>query len=164
MALKSKFIISLANPHIDYCCEVYTDMKEEHNLKLYRAVNCCIRFIFGVRADEHITPHYVRLGWLKIVPRRTYFVDCLMFNILETGKSKPLYTNFSCRVHESNRTTRAPADSLFQPLCRTELFRRSFRLTAIRLRNGLPSSFQNAKTLAAFKQKLYAHLLRDSSA
>ncbi|KAL6419277.1 hypothetical protein ACFW04_014006 [Cataglyphis niger] len=63
--LKSKLVISLIYPHVDYCCAVYTDMTTEQNLRLHKAVNACVRFIFNVSTDEHITPYYVRLRWLK---------------------------------------------------------------------------------------------------
>ncbi|KMQ87075.1 reverse transcriptase [Lasius niger] len=75
-ALESR--LKHTHPPTHYCCAAYTDMTAEHNLKLYRAMNCCIRFIFNVKADVHITPYYERLGWLKIVARRAYFVGCLL--------------------------------------------------------------------------------------
>ncbi|XP_029678542.1 uncharacterized protein LOC115244755 [Formica exsecta] len=68
-ALKIRHVVSLIFPHIDYCCAVYTDMTAELNLRLYRAINSCIRFIFNLKADIHITPYYEKLRWLKITLR-----------------------------------------------------------------------------------------------
>ncbi|XP_050449694.1 uncharacterized protein LOC126850592 [Cataglyphis hispanica] len=158
-ALKSKLVISLIYPHVDYCCVAYTDMTTEQSLRLHRAVNAYVRFIFNVRTDEHITPYYVRLRWLKVNARRAYFVGCLLYKILETKQPSLLHSNFNCRIATSDRATRAPRDGLFLPLCRTELFKRSFRLTSARFWNGLPQSIRSAATLADFKQKLYSRLL-----
>lgn len=70
-SLKTKIVTSLIFPHIDYYCAVYTDMTEL-NLRLYRAINLCIRFIFNLSADIHIISYYVKLRWLKITNQRTY--------------------------------------------------------------------------------------------
>ncbi|XP_029680221.1 uncharacterized protein LOC115245867 [Formica exsecta] len=156
---RSKLVTTLIYPHVDYCCAAYMDMTAEHNLKLHRAINYCIRFIFNVKADMHITPYYKRLRWLKIDLRRTYFVGCLLFRILRTGQPGFLHSNFNQRVLTSDRATRVSNNTLIQPQCRTELFKRSFRVTSVRLWNGLPLSIKNAKTLNDFKQRLYTHSL-----
>lgn len=161
-SLRAKLVVALAVPHVDYCCTAYTDMTSEQNLKLHRAVNSCIRYIYSVRRDEHITPFYERLGWLRIDARRNYFVGYLLFSILQTQQPSLLRANYSLKVPLSDRTTRAPRDTLLQPHCRTELFKRSFRVTSIRMWNDLPSSIKEAKTLAEFKNRLYAHLLSRS--
>lgn len=164
-ALKVRLVIALVFPHIDYCCAAYTDMTEEQNLKLYRAVNSCIRFIYGVRGDEHITPYYKKLRWLKTNLRRTYFVGCLLYSTLQTKQPSLLHANFSLRVPLSDRATRASRGNLYQPNCRTELFKRSFKITSISLWNSLPcmcnstSSIRGAKTLVEFKSRLYKHLI-----
>src|SRR5436309_1390775 len=91
--------------------------------------------------------------------RRSHFVGCLLFNILQSRELESLYSNLSFRVPVSERSTRAPLDTLIQPQCRTELFKRSFRISSIKLWNGLSSSVREAKSLPVFKQRLYAHLL-----
>ncbi|KAL6417160.1 hypothetical protein ACFW04_014665 [Cataglyphis niger] len=99
--LKSKLVILLIYPHVDYCCAAYMDMITEQNLRLHKAVNACVRFICNVRTDEHITPYYVRL--------------------------RLLHSNFNCKIATSDYATRAPKDMLFLPKCRIELYKRSFR-------------------------------------
>ncbi|KAL6419789.1 hypothetical protein ACFW04_011192 [Cataglyphis niger] len=159
--LKFKFVISLIYPHVDYCCAAYTDMTTEQNLRLHKAVNVCVRFIFNVRTDEYITSYYVKLRWLKVDARRAYFVGCLLYKILETKQPSLLHSNFNCKIATLDRATepRAPRDMLFLPQCRTELYKQSFRLTSARFWNSLPQSIQSATTLADFKQKLYSQLL-----
>ncbi|KAL6418607.1 hypothetical protein ACFW04_011953 [Cataglyphis niger] len=121
-------------------------MTTEHNLRLHRAVNAYVRFIFNVRVDEPITLYYVRLRWLKINARRAYFVgDINLFKILETKQSSLLHSNFNWL-----------RDVLFLPQCRTELYKCSFRFTLARFWNDLSQSIRSATTLSNFKQRLFA--------
>ncbi|KAL6418784.1 hypothetical protein ACFW04_014229 [Cataglyphis niger] len=129
--LKSKLVISLIYLHVDYCCAAYTNMTTEQNLRLHKVVNACVSFIFNVRTDEYITPYYVRLCWLKVDARRAYFAGCLLYKILETKQPSLFYSNFNCRIVTSDRAE-APRNMLFLPQCRTELYKRFFRLTAVR--------------------------------
>lgn len=48
-ALKTRIVVSLI-PHMDYCSAAFTNITAELNLRLYRALNACIRFIFRVKA------------------------------------------------------------------------------------------------------------------
>lgn len=159
-ALRVKLVTSLVLPHLDYGSIAFTDMTAEHDRKLYRAVNSCIRFIFNVKADAHISLFYARLRWLKIGARRTYFVGCLLYNILNTERPSYLYAEFKNRVFATERLTRAPGGTLVQPQCRTEIYNRSYKITAIKLWNSLPSYIKSANSLEVFKQYLYEHLLR----
>ncbi|XP_029677189.1 uncharacterized protein LOC115243994 [Formica exsecta] len=157
--LKIKLVVSLIYPHIDYCCAILTDITAELNLKLYRAMNACMRFIFCIKIDEHISPYYTRLRWLKVDKRREYLVACLLFNILKYQQPDLLYRLFSIKVCSSSRSMRSAEDLLSVPQCRTELYRRSYRLSAIRLWNRLPLNLRNESSSVVFKNGLYAHLL-----
>lgn len=53
--------------------------------------------------------------------------------------------------------------SFFASQCRIELFRRSFRLSSIKIWNSLPSSIRNVNSLSDFKQGLYENLLSGQS-
>ncbi|KMQ83700.1 zinc finger miz domain-containing protein 1-like protein, partial [Lasius niger] len=68
--LRLRLIISLVFPHLDYCCAALTDITEQQNLQLYRAINACIRFAANVRWSEHVTPHYREFRLLKTEARR----------------------------------------------------------------------------------------------
>ena len=54
--LKIKVISTLIFPLFDYCCLVYHDLTGELNSRLQVLMNNCIRFIFDLRRDVHITP------------------------------------------------------------------------------------------------------------
>ncbi|KYN12209.1 hypothetical protein ALC57_15606 [Trachymyrmex cornetzi] len=43
--------------------------------RLRRVINACLRFVYEVRWNDHITPHYRRALWLKVNVRRQYFVS-----------------------------------------------------------------------------------------
>lgn len=60
--LRVRLVSSLIVPLFNYCCAVFTNVTEEQNLRLQRACNRCVRFIFRARWDEHITPYLARLG------------------------------------------------------------------------------------------------------
>ncbi|XP_029171149.1 uncharacterized protein LOC114940599 [Nylanderia fulva] len=162
--LKIRLVTALIFPHIDYCCAAMTDITGEQSLKLYRGVNACVRFIFNTRFDVHISPFYERLSWLKIDSRRLYFVGCLTYNALRTKQPTLLHSNYRQNTHTSERTTRATREVFIQPHCRTETYKRSFRLTSITFWNNLPNDIRHSTSFSDFKQKLYAHLLARQSA
>lgn len=157
--LKIRLIVSLIFPHLDYCCAAFTDITDQLNVQLYRALNACIRFAFNVRWDEHLTPFYGELRWLKIDARRKYFVGCLLFNIICTQQPSLIYGGITLKSAVTSRTTSASGDLLSLPLCRTEIFRRSFKVSASKLWNDLPLDIRCARSTDDFKCKLYEHLL-----
>lgn len=157
--LKIKLITSLIFPHLDYCCGAFTDITGQLNKKLYRATNACIRFALNVKRDEHITPYYQELRWLKIDARRSYFVGCLLHNIIKTKEPNLIYKELNFRSTTASRTTRASNDLLTLPYCRTETYKRSFRFCASKLWNDLSPELRGAQSGAIFKRELYNYLL-----
>lgn len=83
-SLRLRLASALIFLHLDYCCAVFTDITSEQDVKLSKAMNACLRFMYGVKKDDHITSYYKRARWLKVSVRRQYFVRCLLFNILRT--------------------------------------------------------------------------------
>lgn len=129
--LKVKLIVALVFPHLDYCCAAMTDITGQHNLRLQRVLNACAKFVCGAKRDEHITPYLKELKWLKTEMRRNYFVGCQLFSILQSHKPEYLYEELEFRKHA--RATRPEENLLILPLCRTEAYRRSYKVSAIRL-------------------------------
>jgi len=160
LSLRILLIKTLVLPLFDYCSTVLTDITGEQNLRLQRALNACIRFIYQVRWDEHITPFFERLRWLKIHSRRLFFVGNLTFSILHTKEPPALYSGFEFRDSGTSRATRASNDTLILPQCRTEFYKRSFICTAAEFWNRLPPSIRNATSLNEFRGRLFEYLLR----
>ena len=53
-----RLAVILVLPHLDYCCAAFMDMTLEQDIKLKRAINTCLRFVYGVRREDHITQYY----------------------------------------------------------------------------------------------------------
>ena len=47
-------------------------------------LNSCIRFIFNVPIDDHITPYYNQLGWLRLPKKREYILGIVSSRALQT--------------------------------------------------------------------------------
>ncbi|XP_071652781.1 uncharacterized protein [Temnothorax longispinosus] len=152
-------VSALIVPILDYGCTILTNITGEQNLRLQRAYNRCVRFIFQAKWDEHITPYFDRLGWLKISFRRLYFVGSLTFSVLAKKKPEVIFSNFVFKHDRVTREIRAPLGTLILPQCRTEFYKRSFCSSAAELWNGIPPNIRNASSLPVFKSKLYNHLL-----
>lgn len=154
--LKKRLVESLIFPYLDYCTAAFTDITEENNLRLQRALNACVRFILRLKWDD-VSPYLLGLGWLRIRDRKTYFVGCLLFNILSDGQPLLLFDKFNRRL--APRNTRAATDLLELPRCRTQFFKRSFMSYAAELWNGIPPKVRNSKTVSEFKDAFYSLLL-----
>ncbi|XP_011687497.1 PREDICTED: uncharacterized protein LOC105449815 [Wasmannia auropunctata] len=153
-----RLIGSLVIPLYDYCSSALTDISGKQNLRLQKSLNSCVRFIYQAKRDEHITPYFERLHWLKIKTRHLYFVGCLTFLLLNGSIPGAAFCDFERRMDVTRREARASGDALVLPLCRTEFYKRSFKCSAVEFWNGLPSHIKNAPFLDTFKRGLYGHL------
>ena len=55
-ALRKRLVETLVLSHLDYCSVVYPDINNQLTEQLHRLSNSCVRYIFGLRRQEHITP------------------------------------------------------------------------------------------------------------
>lgn len=158
--VRKQLVSSLIFPVLDYCCVTMLDITKESELRLQRALNSCIRFIFSpCSRSEHITPYFTQLRWLKVHERRKFFEGCLIYTILQTQRPIYLACKFSFRSSMISTITRSDALLLNVPSCRTELYNKSFRIDGARLWNTLPLSIRSASSPAIFKQKFFKFLL-----
>ncbi|XP_044585968.1 uncharacterized protein LOC123266005 [Cotesia glomerata] len=154
--IRKLLVSSTILPLIDYCSIVLVDSTSENDLKLQRAINCSIRFIFNLKNDEHITPYRRELGWLTVKYRRMYFMSCFFFKLLQVGKPKYLRDSFveETEVRRSDRLA-AKKHSLYKfPHFATTFMERSFQLGVIRLWEELPEEIVNSSSLEVFKNKI----------
>lgn len=159
--LRSKLISTLVFPHFDYCCLVYNDTTDELNTKLQVLANNCIRFVFDLRRDEHVTPYRLRLGWLTVKQRRLYFLGIMTYKIIHS-QAPPYISELLPRVEETLRRSvraRVTNSTFIIPNHRTTTYHRSFRLSAAYFWHSLPANIINATSLPLFKAMLYSHLL-----
>lgn len=155
-----KLISTLILPHFDYCCLVYNDMTDELNSKLQVLANNCIRFIYDLRRDDHVSPFRRRLGWLTVKQRRLYFLGIMVYKILRLQSPNYLSELLQRADDTLRRSVRFPVSSstFLIPNHRTTAYHRSFRLSAAYFWHALPQHIVAATSLNIFKSKLYTHL------
>ncbi|XP_015123003.1 uncharacterized protein LOC107045302 [Diachasma alloeum] len=154
--LRKHLIETLVFPLVDYCCLVYGGLSAELSLRIQRLVNMGVRFVFGVRRDEHIAPFRGRMGWMTCEARRNYFLACLTYRILRSGE--PSYLADFFVANHSVRPVRGEVCPLLIKPFRTESLRRSFHVSAAYLWNSLPSSIRDLPTILSFKIALRTFL------
>ena len=82
LSLRKRLIESSVVLHFDYCCLVYSDATKKLSGQLQRLSNSCIRYIYGIRRDEHITSYRRRLKWMRIETRKDYFASLIMYKLI----------------------------------------------------------------------------------
>ena len=140
---RQQLISSLIFPHFDYCCLVYHDITEVLNVKLESLLNMCVRFIFNLKKDDHISPYFTRLTWLKAKTRRKYFLGSYIYSLFQNQQPGYLKQCFPPRVNMANVTTRVPPDFLIPPLHRTTTYQKSFCVAGAKLWNSVPIYLKN---------------------
>lgn len=160
LQLRTRLVESLVFPLIDYCCLVYDGLSAELSLKLQRLVNLGIRYIFGARRDEHVTPYRLELGWLTCEERRKYFLANLTYKILSLGSPDYLAELFVANM--GSRPVRGHVVPLIIPRFGTKSLKKSFYISAAYLWNSLPSSIRDLPSLPSFKAAVREFLLSGS--
>ena len=110
LSLRRRLVESLIVPHLDYCNVVYSDVCYELCTQLQRLANSGIRYIYGVRRHEHITPFLRKLGWMATSTRTNYFSSLIMYRIIRL-KEPPLLTSFF-KAYKTDRPVRDPRKDL----------------------------------------------------
>ena len=85
-------------------------------------MNAGIRYVFGIRQSDHITPYRSSLCWPTIDKRREYFMVSLLYRLFTTKKLSYLENRYiinnTWRSVRSNR----PQDTAFQIWISGKLF------------------------------------------
>ena len=134
--LRKRLVESMVQPHLDYCAVVYLDATDEQRVRVQRLSNACARYVTGARRDEHITPYFRRLGWLRTDSRRLYFAALLMYKI--TRMSEPSYLAAFFTKHKLRQTSRGVQPELNTPIFNYKRSYRSFLAQGAQLWNSLP--------------------------
>lgn len=156
--LKIKLIQTLILPLFDYCDTVLNDVTADLCTKLQRAQNACIRYIFDLRYDDHLTAFYLKLSWLRLNNRRKLHVATQVYKLMTTSTPDYLASQFRLLSSYHNLNTRA-GSTLAIPLNRTSAYSRSFLVAGSRLWNSLPARIRESMTVKSFKKHCYDHLL-----
>ena len=105
--LRPRLVESFVLPHLDYCTVVYADISIELRTQLQRLSNTGIRYTFGARHDERITPYRKELKWLTNDTRRDFFAMLLMYRLVRI-KEPPLLLMLFRSYHTDKSNKRTP--------------------------------------------------------
>ena len=92
--LRTRLVQALVFPITDYCSIVMLDATNEQKTRLQKFQNACVRYIYGIKWRDHITPYRRRLGWLRTDTRRQYNTAVLMYKILNLRVPSYLHKMF----------------------------------------------------------------------
>ena len=60
--LRKQLVEALLFPQLDYCSVVLLNASQELRIRLQILQNSGVRYVVGLRRDDHITPHRTSLG------------------------------------------------------------------------------------------------------
>lgn len=157
--VRRMLVSSLVLPLFDYACVAFCDLNKTNLNKLQRAQNACIRFIFKLRLDQHVTEFYKRLGILKIKERLEYNILSLAYKTLKRQEPIYLFKKYNIMKNIHLRLTRFGETTLQFPRHRTVIYTNSFHCQSIRLLNSLENNVKNVNSEKLFLKKLKSNLL-----
>ena len=152
--IKILLVSSLVLPHLDYACLVYNDIPAYLNLKVQRLMNAGIRFIFNLKKDSEITIYREELGWLPVEKRRLLFLGVLTYKILHSFRPIYLYEPLSSQFTEVRRSNRIGNANINIKNARTEAFKQSFNVSAMRFWYSLDDNARSSSSLITFRSHL----------
>lgn len=160
--MKVILVSALIFPYFNYCDIVMDDMTVELSDKLQRAQNYCIRFIFNLRRDAHVTPFFNHLSLLKLKELRQYHALTFLHAVLKTGSPRYIFERFKFLSQISSHSTRYGSSQLSIPHHNSMFLNKSFTVSVCRSWNSLPDSLRNMDDSAGFRAGLKDLLLRTS--
>ena len=139
---------------------VYTQLHHTESLfynTIQRLQNNCIRYVTGLRRDNHVTPARRQLGWLTTDMRRMYFAAIIIYKARRIGQPSYLAELFNTRRRiEFGRGNAIP--ELEIPSRPSDTGMKSLVYECSQFWNNLPNDIRNIPSLARFKTALYEHL------
>lgn len=147
---KVMLVKTLIFPHFYYGDVVTHDMTVALSERLQRAQNYCVRYIFGLEWDQHISPYYEQLGLLRLHKTRAYHILMLLHKVLMTETPQYLKSKFQYNDEINRRATRHGSTTLRIPHHRTVVYNKSFCVTACRLWNRLPVRVRTIERRTSF--------------
>ena len=140
------------------------DMTKESNAILQRSLNSCLRYACNIRRNDHVTPYFNQLKWMKVEMRRRYFICCLIYKVLEEKSPGYMLNELPLRKNLIRRALRTDPLEIHIPLCKLEFLKKSFFIMGPEIWNSLPLQIRQSTTSLSFKTKLKEFLLEDRQA
>jgi hypothetical protein len=155
--VKKRLVQSLVFPFFDYCDLIFYELGAALEAKLNVAHNNCIRFIFGLKRHEIITPYRVRLGFLLPKLRRQMRMSVFLYKLF--GSGVPCYLRNIFVFLNSGHDTRYRLCNTRIPICHSKYFKASFQLAASKLWNCLDPPLRRSDSLLIFKKDILRILM-----
>lgn len=158
--VKEQIVNSIVLPHLTYGSVLMADMHVVYKIKLQRIQNACVRFIHNIRRDEHITPYYVKMQWLKLNEHRILSTALLLWKILRHKNPPYLCKDFVTVSDTHCRQNRHSKTLLRVPIHRTEKYANSYRIVASKIFNEFSLSTIMSLSYKCFKNNFKRKLLQ----
>lgn len=127
--------------------------------RIQKVQNACLRLIFGIRRNQHISHKIAEVGWLDMATRRTLHAACLFHKIISTKVPHYLFNKISYRTDIHNLNVRFKG-LLTPPRHSTAFFERSFSYNIVKMFNALPCNILS-KSVTSFKHNYKCLLVGD---
>jgi len=151
-------VTALVVSHIRYCVSIYATFGQGQLDRVQKLLNFCVRVICGRRKFDHITPDYIRLGWLSAAQLMTYHRLCFIKRVLTTGHPINIAQQLTTVNHDHD--TRAHGQ-LSRPRANINAGVRRLCFSGVATYNRLPRDICNM-SVPMFKVRVAEWLLRDA--
>ena len=146
-------------PHLDYCSVVYSDLSNQLSAQLQRLSNSGIRYIYGLRRQEHIAPFRRRLNWIRNTTRTNYFAALTMYTLISMRESPFLLSFF--KPYKSGKPARGPRKDLdTHSSVTTDWGLNSFQVKYAHFWNSIPPCTRDLHSFSKFKKGIRQYLYR----
>jgi hypothetical protein len=126
-----------------------------------RIHNTCLKFVYGVRKFDHLTPLFQASGWLNIEQRYNVHLCCLVRKILQLNI--PAYLQaclyYNQELHSISSSSTRFHSSLAFPRYRTTKFQVIFLYIAVKYLNLLPDDVRACLSFSPFKAAAFQHII-----
>jgi hypothetical protein len=161
--IKKLVVQSLIFPQIEYGSILMSGISKQLSVKLQRIQNACIRFIYNVKRDVHITPYYRSNNLLKCREKRELYLAVTIYKIMKNKKPVYLYNRFKYVSEVNQRSTRLNLKCLHVPKYRTDMYGSSFTIKAASIWNHFKIYDYCTLSDSVFKKRITELLLKNYS-
>ena len=150
---------ALIQPYFDYCSPLWDTCGKVLKDKLQVVQNRAARILTGARFDTNSADVLESLQWTTLDVRCDRLKSVLLYKILNEQSAPSLIQAF-VKNKDLNRDydLRSNDNDLELPKPKTNFLKRSFRYSAAKLWNSLPSEVKEASSLYQFKRSMSAML------
>lgn len=165
LSARRTLVNALILPKFDYGGHLHTGLTAAREHKLQKIQNRCARFVYRLPYGSELSPAYKDWGLLRLRERRIWQLLILFFkSIVLAGGPPYLMDRFAQFSDLHNHSTRNRANAYILPRIKTEAMAGSFKFSAAKIWNGLPTQiYRNERggyvTPYVFKRRLRVHLM-----